>query len=142
MTKHSWFLRIALLLLVVCSPVGDEITSSHWTCFAQKRTAVRRHSRANKEIELDGDYLKAFNAAFSVFEKDPRVPENKRNLENYFVTFRETAMKLVFRLRQKDFQASDILLVDDQQTDATSRITSHQPTSGSWIALFTSSAPN
>ncbi len=41
------------------------------------------------EIKLNGEYLKAFVAAYSSFKDDPLIPDQKKQIENYQIEFRQ-----------------------------------------------------
>ena len=41
------------------------------------------------EIKLNGEYLKAFLAAYSSFKDDPLIPDQKKQIENYQIEFRQ-----------------------------------------------------
>ena len=41
------------------------------------------------EAKVPGEYMKAFLAAYSAFKDDPLIREEKRNIENYQIEFRQ-----------------------------------------------------
>jgi hypothetical protein len=41
------------------------------------------------EIKVNGEYLKAFLAAYASFKDDPLIPEQKKQIENYQIEFRQ-----------------------------------------------------
>ena len=41
------------------------------------------------EIKLNGEYLKAFLVAYSSFKDDDLIPDQKKQIENYHIEFRQ-----------------------------------------------------
>ena len=88
MKHRSVKLASALTILTLSWQSAAGITLGIRSSFEQQGILMNQTPQTDpEEIALDGDYLKAFNAAFIAFEKDDAVPKNKRRLENYTIIF-------------------------------------------------------
>ncbi len=78
---------LPLLLILVStsrSGIDVQVSSPRVSTSDQKSQKPMSDSR---EVQVQGDYMKAFLVAYEAFRYDTEIPPQKRNIENYILRF-------------------------------------------------------
>lgn len=94
--KNRVYINLVLLalalLLTQCqqntfSEIGGDNMQAHLSARNTKQNPM--FPTAPAESSVSGEYMQAFLVAYNAFKDDPLIPDQKRKVENYEISFRQ-----------------------------------------------------